>query len=70
MDWYGNRHDETYTYTRVSWQDWKECEDYGTITEGSIELSAESELKTSGSFTFDGGEAPDINDLVRVYYAF
>lgn len=69
-NWHGNRHEETYTYKRVSWEGWQECEDYGTITEGSVELSAESELKVSGSFSFEGGEAPDVNDLMRIYYSF
>lgn len=70
MDWFGNRLREQYIYKRVSWSDWTEHEAYGYITSGSVELSADSNLKVTGSFAFEGYEIPDTNDLVRVYYTF
>lgn len=68
--WYGNRHDEKYIFTRVSWEDWTERENYNSIVSGSIELAADSELKANGSFAFQGNETPNVNDLLRVYYQF
>lgn len=70
MDFYGNRHEEKYTYKRVAWSNWAEHEEYGFITDGSIEMSAESELFETGSFTFEGMELPNVEDLLRVYYSF
>lgn len=69
-DLYGNRADETYTYRRVSWPDFVEGSDLGNVTSGSVELSAFSELKATCSFKFEGGEKPDTNDLIRIYYSF
>ena len=69
-DLYGNRADETYTYRRVSWPDFVEGSDLGNVTSGSVELSAFSELKSTCSFSFEGGEEPGTNDLVRIYYSF
>lgn len=69
-EWYGNRHDERYIYRRVAWDNWQEHEAYGFITSGSLELAADSDLKVSGSFSFEGLEAPNTDDLVRIYYAF
>lgn len=70
MDWYGNRYFETYTYTRVTWDGWNEYENYGYITDGSLEYSTSSSLKSTGSFSFEGLEVPRTDDLVRVYYSF
>lgn len=69
-NWYGNRHNETYTYKRVRWNDWTEGEAYGFITSGSVEMSADAELKVTGSFDFEGTELPDVSDLIRIYYSF
>lgn len=68
--WNGNRHDETFIYRRVSWDTWQEHEDYDFITKGSIEQSADSELKVTGSFDFEGYVLPNESDLIRVYYEF
>lgn len=70
MEWTGNRHNETYTYKRVAWSNWQEHEAYPWITSGSLEYSANSELKVTGSFDFEGLEVPDTSDLLRVYYSF
>lgn len=70
MDWFGNRYSETYTYTRVTWDGWNEYENYGYITDGSLEYSASSSIKVTGSFNFEGLEVPNTDDLVRVYYSF
>lgn len=43
--------------------------EYGCITGGSVELSALSPTKASGSLGFDG-EAPDSSKLLRLYYTF
>lgn len=69
-DWYGNRHNETYTYKRVAWENWVEHEAYPWITSGSLELSSSSDLKLTGSFDFEGMEPPNTSDLLRVYYEF
>lgn len=70
VDYLGNRHNEVYTYTRVSWDNWAEHENYPYITEGTLEYSADSDLKVTGSFTFEGSELPNTTDLLRVYYDF
>lgn len=70
MNYYGNRHNETYTYKRVAWENWTEHENYGYITGGSLELSTDSDMFVSGNFTFEGLELPDTTDLMRVYYSF
>ena len=70
IDLFGNRANETYSYRRVSWPDFIEGQDLGNVTAGSVELSAFSNLKATCSFTFEGGQEPNTNDLVRIYYAF
>ena len=70
IDLFGNRANETYTYRRVLWPDFVEGSDLGNVTAGSVELSAFSNLKATCSFDFDGGDAPNTNDLVRIYYSF
>lgn len=66
----GNRADETYTYRRVEWGTWDEGADLGNVTGGSIELGAFTDLKATCTFAFQGGEAPEQDSLVRVYYSF
>ena len=70
VDYLGNRHNEVYTYKRVAWSNWAEHENYPYITEGSLEYSADSDLKVSGSFAFEGDQVPDTADMLRVYYDF
>lgn len=69
-NWYGNRHDETYTFRRVSWGTWQEHETYDYITAGNIESAMDSELKVTASFSFEGYVLPEVSDLIRVYYSF
>ena len=66
----GNRANETYTYRTVKWSDFSEGQDLGNVVSGSVELSAFSDLKATCQFTFEGGEAPDTENLVRIYYSF
>lgn len=68
--WHGNRYNEQFIYRRVEWGTWQEHEEYDWITDGSIEQSAESELKVTGSFDFEGYVLPNESDLIRVYYQF
>ena len=68
--WNGNRHDEQFIYRRVAWGTWQEHEEYDWITNGSIEQSADTELKVTGSFDFEGYVLPNESDLIRVYYQF
>lgn len=68
--WNGNRHDEQFIYRRVAWGTWQEHEEYDWITKGSIEQSADTELKVTGSFDFEGYVLPNESDLIRVYYQF
>lgn len=70
MDWFGNRHDETYIYKKVSWNGWIENEEYDSVTSGSVELSSENSLVATGSFEFNGFNEPDVKDLIRIYYSF
>lgn len=66
----GNRHGESYTFYRVSWQNWQEHETYDYILSGSVEYSTDTELKVTGSFEFEGYETPNVDDLIRLYYSF
>lgn len=48
---------------------WVEVGEYENVfTNGSIELSSESDLAVSGSLDFSGKEIPSTNDLVRIKY--
>lgn len=67
MIWDGYR-DESWSYRRVTWPGFEEAEDYSMFTGGSIELSALSQLRASGSLDFAGESLPSDHDLVRVYY--
>lgn len=67
---FGNRADETYTYRRVDWDTWQEGADIGDVVNGSVELSAFSDLKAACRFDYVGTEAPEQDSLVRIYYSF
>lgn len=70
IDYYGNRSKEQFIFRRVSYPGFRELEDYESIYGGSIELSALSTLKVSGSLDFTGETVPNDHDMVRVYYRF
>lgn len=70
MNLTGNRADETYTYRKVDWNTWQEGADLGNVVSGSLELSAFSDMKASCSFSYMGGEAPEQDSLIRIYYSF
>lgn len=70
IDYYGNRSKEQFIFRRVSYPGFRELEDYESIYGGSIELSALSTLKVSGSLDFTGKAVPNDHDMVRVYYSF
>lgn len=70
IDYYGNRSKEQFIFRRVSYPGFRELEDYESIYGGSIELSALSTLKVSGSLDFTGKAVPNDHDMVRVYYRF
>lgn len=70
IDLFGNRWNETYTYRRVPWPDLSEGADLGDVTSGRVELSAFSDLKARCDFNFEGMEAPDPKELIRIYYSF
>lgn len=70
MDYFGNRHGERFIFKRVSPDTYLEHGSYDYITEGSLELSTESDLVVTGSFSFEGYEIPDTKDLIRIYYRF
>lgn len=69
-DWFGNRSHERFIFRRVSYPGYLELENYESIIGGSLELSALSPVKVSGSLSFTGEEVPNDHDLVRVYYQF
>lgn len=70
MTWDGNRLHEAWTFRRVTWPALEESADYGNVTGGSAELSALSDLRASCSFTFIGGDVPEVDDMVRIYHSF
>ena len=81
VDWYGERHDEKYTFRRVSWDAWQQeiasgrsvPDEIGELTNikgGSVSLSALNDLKATCDFEYEGGEPPNPNELVRIYYTF
>lgn len=70
IDYFGNRSKEQFIFRRVSYPGFRELEDYESIYGGSIELSALSTLKVSGSLDFTGETVPNDHDMVRVYYRF
>ena len=81
VDWLGERHEEQYLYRRVSWDAWQqeistgnsvpdEVGELTNITGGSVALSSLSDLKASCEFAYEGGEPPNPNELVRIYYVF
>ena len=59
MDWFGNRKEESFEYRRVDRSDWSEGAAWPQVTGGTIELSALSDLKASGSLSFEGEAMPD-----------
>lgn len=69
-DYLGNRHNEKFVYRRVSWPGMVEGEEYRQFTGGSVEKSAFSDLKESGSVNYQGDTPPDDHDLLRIYYEF
>ena len=67
MRWDGYR-DERVTYRRVTWPGLVEGEDVGCVTGGSLELSALSDLRSSGTAHYCSDEELDTDGLLRVYY--
>ena len=81
VDWFGERHFERYLYRRVSWDAWQqeivsgksvpdEIGELTNITDGEVHLSSLSDLKATCDFTFTGGDPPNPNELLRIYYVF
>ena len=70
MNYFGNRQNEEFIFTNVSWETWSELDDYSFIKSGSIEYATDANLKVTGKFDFEGYVLPDPNNLVRVYYRF
>lgn len=70
VDYYGNRHNERFTFRRVTWPEQVEAEELPMFIGGSVEKSAFSDLKESGSAEFDATERPDDHDLLRIIYSF
>lgn len=68
LNWSLNRSDEYYIFRQVKWPSWDIGKDYWQITGGSIELSALSDLKATGSLDFTGTSIPDTHDMIRIYY--
>lgn len=69
MMWEGSR-TETFVCRRVTFPDWLEREDYPFAVSGGIDLSALSDLRASGTLSFDGEAPPDSGSLMRIYYGF
>lgn len=67
-DWTGSRIGRFYG-RYADWKTLDDAGDYPHMTGGSIELSAFSSTKASGTMAFDG-EAPDPSKLMRIYYEF
>lgn len=60
---------ESFEFRSVTWPGFVEGGELGMFTGGSLELSALSDLRASGSLDFCG-MMPDGHDMVRVYYSF
>ena len=69
-DYQGNRRKETFLYRRVTWPGQIEMGEYRQFHGGSIEKSAFSTIRESGTVSFKGSDAPDDHDLLRIYYRF
>ncbi len=76
---FDQRRSESFTYRRVSWKraradgrvsSFEELEDYRMFSGGTLEFSAESDLGSSGSLSFNGVALPETHDLLRLYYNF
>lgn len=69
MSWAGWAHQQ-FHFRRVSWPSFEEGAEWAQITGGNVEMSAFSDLKVTATLDFDGVEAPDDRDLVRIYYSY
>ncbi|WP_332554235.1 hypothetical protein [Gordonibacter sp.] len=69
MDWLSPRPNESFEFYRVAWPGYEERERYEKITGGSLEWSAFTDLKLSGSLDYRD-QLPNSHDMVRVYYSF
>lgn len=56
-------------FARVSFPGFVESGEYGSITGGTVELSALSDLKAVATLDFAGAEVPDDSGMVRVYWS-
>lgn len=66
---YDSHRDESWSFRKVSWPGFEELDDFDMFTEGTVELSALSDLRAAGSLAF-AGKKPDKSRLVRIYYTF
>lgn len=57
-------------FRRVDRDTWEEGEELWEVTGGTLEFSAFSDAKVSGTLDFSGPDVPDSRDLVRVYHAY
>lgn len=67
-DYLGYR-DERVIYRSVSFPDFREGAELGSITGGTLDISALSDLRASGTLDFSGA-APKAGSLIRIYYEF
>lgn len=68
VDWLGRRKGR-YIFRYVDFATMAEMGEYDSVVGGSLELSAFTDTKASGSIDFEG-EPPDASRLLRVYYTF
>lgn len=69
-DWRGGRHSQKVSCTLVDWETWEEAGEYPYASGGSLEFGAYTDLRATGSLSFEGPEAPPDGMLVRVSYSF
>lgn len=70
MYWNGSRR-EKLIYRQVSFPSMDEGKTYNFFTDGSLELSAFTSLRVSGTLNYcTYGEPKQTHDLIRIYYAF
>lgn len=67
MRWDGRR-TERLRCVRVTFPDMAEREEYPWATGGSLSLSSLSDLRATGTLSFEGPSAPDQSSLLRLYY--
>lgn len=69
-DWRCGRHRQRVSCTLVDWPTWEEAGRYPYAKGGTLEFGAYTDLRATGSLSFEGREPPPEGMLLRVSYSF